>query len=110
MNAGVAELADAPGLGPGEATRGGSNPFARTIIDEAHRGMHGRDAARATTIMQKFLKGSPEDGLPAMPVVIGMTATSERFNSLAAGIMSTTHHVVTMSDHVAFCGVRGCHA
>ena len=32
------------------------------IIDEAHRGMQGRDAARATTIMQKFLKGSPEDG------------------------------------------------
>ena len=28
--AGVAELADAPGLGPGEATRGGSSPFART--------------------------------------------------------------------------------
>lgn len=26
------------------------------IIDEAHRGMQGRDAGRATTIMQKFLK------------------------------------------------------
>jgi type III restriction enzyme len=40
------------------------------IIDEAHRGMQGRDAAHATTIMQKFLKGSPDDGLPTMPVVI----------------------------------------
>lgn len=75
------------------------------IIDEAHRGMQGRDAARATTIMQKFLKGSPEDGLPAMPVVIGMTATSERFNSLAAGITSTTHHVVTMPDEVRASGL-----
>lgn len=28
----MAELADAPGLGPGEATRGGSNPFARTTL------------------------------------------------------------------------------
>ena len=28
--AGVAELADAPGLGPGEATHGGSSPLART--------------------------------------------------------------------------------
>lgn len=28
--AGVAELVDAPGLGPGEAIRGGSSPFART--------------------------------------------------------------------------------
>lgn len=30
------------------------------IIDEAHRGMQGRAAAQATTIMQKFLKGSRE--------------------------------------------------
>ena len=29
--AGVAELADAPGLGPGGATYGGSSPLARTI-------------------------------------------------------------------------------
>jgi hypothetical protein len=29
--AGVAESADAPGLGPGEETRGGSTPLARTI-------------------------------------------------------------------------------
>ncbi|GAB6174467.1 hypothetical protein JCM15765_39450 [Paradesulfitobacterium aromaticivorans] len=75
------------------------------IIDEAHRGMQGRDAARATTIMQKFLKGSPEDKLPAMPVVIGMTATPERFNNLAAGIMSTTHYVVTTADEVRASGL-----
>ena len=31
--AGVAELADAPDLGSGEATREGSSPFARTIKD-----------------------------------------------------------------------------
>ena len=45
------------------------------IIDEAHRGMHGRDAAKATTIMQKFLKGSEADGIDPMPIVIGMSAT-----------------------------------
>lgn len=75
------------------------------IIDEAHRGMQGRDAARATTIMQKFLKGSPEDRLPAMPVVIGMTATPERFNNLATGIMSTTRYVVTTADEVRASGL-----
>lgn len=75
------------------------------IIDEAHRGMQGRDAAKATTIMQKFLKGSPDDGLPAMPVVIGMTATPERFNNLASGIMSTTHFVVTTADEVRASGL-----
>ena len=52
------------------------------IIDEAHRGMQGREAGRATTIMQKFLKGSPDDGLEPMPVVIGMSATIARFNVL----------------------------
>ena len=39
------------------------------IIDEAHRGMRdNRDAARATTIMQKFIKGSQADGLKPLPV------------------------------------------
>lgn len=75
------------------------------VIDEAHRGMQGRDAAKATTIMQKFLKGSPDDGLPVMPVVIGMTATPERFNNLASGIMSTTHYVVTTADEVRASGL-----
>lgn len=75
------------------------------IIDEAHRGMQGRDAARATTIMQKFLKGSREDSLPTMPVVIGMTATPERFNNLVAGIMSTTRYVITTADEVRASGL-----
>lgn len=75
------------------------------IIDEAHRGMQGRDASRATTIMQKFLKGSPEDGLPVMPVVIGMSATSARFNALVAGTTSTTQFVVVTTDEVRASGL-----
>ena len=59
------------------------------IIDEAHRGMRGIAAGRATTIMQKFLKGSEEDGLSPAPLIIGMSATSERFNALARGITTT---------------------
>ena len=59
------------------------------IIDEAHRGMRGTAAGRATTIMQKFLKGSEEDGLSPAPLIIGMSATSERFNALARGITTT---------------------
>ena len=55
------------------------------IIDEAHRGMQGKEAGRTTTIMQKFIKGSDVNGLPPMPVVIGMSATSERFNRLVEG-------------------------
>lgn len=75
------------------------------IIDEAHRGMQGREAGRATTIMQKFLKGSPDDGLDAMPVVIGMSATSARFNALVQGTTSTTQYVVVTTDEVRASGL-----
>lgn len=75
------------------------------IIDEAHRGMQGREAGRATTIMQKFLKGSPEDGLQPMPVVIGMSATSARFNALVAGTTSTTQYIVVTTDEVRASGL-----
>ena len=76
------------------------------IIDEAHRGAQkSSELARATTIMQKFLKGSNEDRLPSMPVVIGMTATSERFHRLAQNIQSTTHYVTTTTDEVRASGL-----
>lgn len=76
------------------------------IIDEAHRGAQGaRDLSKNTTIMQKFLKGSDEDRLPPMPVVIGMTATPQRFNRLAEGIQSTTHYVKTTADEVRASGL-----
>ncbi len=75
------------------------------VIDEAHRGMLGREAGRATTIMQKFLKGSPKDGLEPMPVVIGMSATTERFNTLVKGTTSTIHKVVVTPDEVRASGL-----
>lgn len=70
------------------------------IIDEAHRGMQGREAGRATTIMQKFLKGSMDDKIPPMPVVIGMSATTQRFNMLVEGTSSTIHKSVVTADEV----------
>ena len=75
------------------------------IIDEAHRGMQGREAGRATTIMQKFLQGSPDDGLEPMPVVIGMSATIARFNVLVSGIVATTYPVVVTTDEVRASGL-----
>lgn len=65
------------------------------IIDEAHRGMQGKEAGKATSIMQRFLKGYEcvENGIkqtmPPMPVVIGVSATADRFNKLVAGTTST---------------------
>ena len=76
------------------------------IIDEAHRGAQSaRDLTKNTTIMQKFLKGSEADRLPPMPVVVGMTATPQRFNRLAEGIQSTTHYVKTTADEVRASGL-----
>ena len=76
------------------------------IIDEAHRGAQSaRDLTKNTTIMQKFLKGSDADRLPPMPVVIGMTATPQRFIRLAQGIQSTTHYVKTTADEVRASGL-----
>lgn len=51
------------------------------IIDEAHRGATATDRNR-TTIMQKFIVGSPVDGMPPVPLVLGMSATPQRFTTL----------------------------
>lgn len=76
------------------------------IIDEAHRGMQGREAGKATSIMQKFVKGSPSDKLSPMPVVIGMSATPERFNKLIDGMTtSTLYKVVVTADEVRASGL-----
>ena len=75
------------------------------IIDEAHRGMHDRDAVRATTIMQKFLKGSEADGFSPMPIVIGMSATDERFRRLVGNISSVRHDVDVRPDEVRASGL-----
>ena len=75
------------------------------IIDEAHRGMQGREAGKATPIMQKFLKGSDEDGIPPMPLVIGMSATTQRFNALVEGTSSTIHKSIVTADEVRASGL-----
>lgn len=75
------------------------------IIDEAHHGMQDREAARATSIMQKFLKGSEADGLDALPVVIGMSATDERFRRLVGNISSVRHDVDVRPDEVRASGL-----
>lgn len=75
------------------------------IIDEAHRGMQGREAGKATSIMQRFLKGSPAQHLSPMPVVIGMSATSDRFNQLIEGTTSTLSRVVVSANEVRASGL-----
>ena len=63
------------------------------IIDEAHRGAKSkREAGTDTTIMQRFIKGYEyqEEGIKrkmrSMPVVLGISATADRFNTLIGNI------------------------
>jgi type III restriction enzyme len=65
------------------------------VIDEAHRGMIETPAQRkeAQSITQKFIKGSPEDGLPEVPLVLGVSATPERFYKLLEGTTRTQRMV-----------------
>lgn len=61
------------------------------VIDEAHRGM--AETARkqrqnekdAESIVQRFIKGDTASGMPAVPIIIGVSATPERFEKLLEG-------------------------
>lgn len=75
------------------------------IIDEAHRGMQGRSAGEATSIMQRFLKGSPAHKLSPMPLVIGMSATAARFNALVGETISTLQKCVISPNDVRSSGL-----
>lgn len=55
------------------------------VVDEAHRGMmEEKGQAEAASIIQKFIKGSPGE-IPPVPVVVGISATPDRFNKLIVG-------------------------
>jgi len=77
------------------------------IIDEAHRGMNlsSRIENTAQSIMQKFLLGSAEDGLCQMPLVIGISATPQRFQKLLADTSSTVHKVIVKPEDVRDSGL-----
>lgn len=77
------------------------------IIDEAHRGAKSkREAGTDTTIMQRFIKGYEytENGVKykmvSMPVIIGISATAERFNTLVGNTANVglQKYVITADD------------
>lgn len=69
------------------------------VIDEAHRGMNpDEDPETAATIVQKFVVGSAGE-IPAVPLILGVSATPQRFQALLAGKPRTTRqHVITPDD------------
>jgi type III restriction enzyme len=61
------------------------------VIDEAHRGMNvsARELKQAQTIVQKFIYGDPAVGLSPVRIVIGISATPERFARVLQGSTRT---------------------
>ncbi len=77
------------------------------IIDEAHRGMgiSVQERNRARTIVQKFILGSDEDNLKPVPIVLGMSATPQRFFELLGQTGRSTHPVVIRPEDVRESGL-----
>ena len=78
------------------------------IIDEAHRGMGVSDREREarTTIVRKFTNGSAEDGLPAVPLILGMSATTQRFDDvLLREATRTVRKVIIIPEEVRVSGL-----
>jgi type III restriction enzyme len=77
------------------------------IVDEAHRGMgqSARVETQTRTIVQRFIKGAPEVGLSPIPLVIGMSATPERFHRVLEGAQRITRPVDVSAEDVRESGL-----
>ena len=76
------------------------------VVDEAHRGMaNGRGTTQAQSIVQRFIKGHPDSGMIRMLLVIGVSATPQRFNDLLADTPHTVHKVQVPAEEVRASGL-----
>jgi type III restriction enzyme len=77
------------------------------IVDEAHRGMGLSVKAENTarTLIQRFIKGAPDIGLSPVPLVIGMSATPERFHKVLEGAQRITRPVEVTAEDVRESGL-----
>jgi type III restriction enzyme len=66
------------------------------ILDEAHKGMimTNEERDQALTIVQKFIVGSEEIG--PVPLVLGISATPDRFTNMLAGTARMNHPAVNV--------------
>jgi type III restriction enzyme len=90
-----------------ENTAKASPTHLNVIIDEAHRGMGlGVKAESNTrTLIQRFIKGAPEVNLSPVPLVIGMSATPERFHKVLEGAQRITRPVEVKAEDVRESGL-----
>ena len=74
------------------------------VIDEAHRGTSSK-ASERQTIAAQLINGDPDDGIPPAPIVLGISATPERFNSTVTGAGRLMHPVEVDVDEVRASGL-----
>src|SRR5437763_2687810 len=77
------------------------------MIDEAHRGMSEsrRERNKAQTIVQRFIKGYDEVGVQPLKLIIGMSATPQRFHDLLEGTDRVTRPIKIDIDEVKLSGL-----
>lgn len=84
------------------------------VIDEAHKGMGDADKGKSAqtrsentrlTTVQKFVKGDSTLGLSPVPVIVGVSATPERFNKVLAQTTRAKHPVDVPPEKVRGSGL-----
>jgi type III restriction enzyme len=74
------------------------------VIDEAHRGMvEGANREAANSIIQRFIKGW--NGMPPSPIVLGISATPERYQAVIEGTDRTSRRHVVPPEQVRESGL-----
>jgi type III restriction enzyme len=76
------------------------------FIDEAHRGMavNPRDQKEAASIVQKFIVGI-EGEISPVPIIIGISATPDRFDKLIQGNLRVRRPVIVPPEAVRASGL-----
>lgn len=75
------------------------------VIDEAHRGTSGGPNGERKTIASKLIAGDAAIGVPPAPIVLGISATPERFNKAVTGSDRALLQVVVDVDDVRSSGL-----
>jgi hypothetical protein len=84
------------------------------LIDEAHRGMRDAEKSAAArtraenarmTIVQKFVKGDKSVGLSPIPLIVGISATPDRFYAVLKETNRTQHPVTVGPEQVRGSGL-----
>ena len=79
------------------------------VIDEAHRGMHmakkNGNGNGAQSLVQRLIKGVPEENIPAVPLILGISATPDRFNTLLEGTTRIRRPVEVKPEDVRSSGL-----